>query len=147
VRRRRKYTTLNRLEAEVVADHLNLLRPSVAYLDSPYPIPRVYSEMVREISGNLRIRIVSQNRAESAHVEVAAASVLAKVGRDCIVEELKKKLGDFGSGYPSDPKTRQYMLGLLSKAEKPSYVRWSWKTVGRLSRAFSQSSSMLSLTK
>lgn len=146
VRRRRKYTTLNRLEAEIVADHLNLLRPSVAYLDSPYPIPRVYSDMVKGIMGDGHVRIVSQNRAESAHVEVAAASVLAKVRRDGIVDELKKELGDFGSGYPSDPRTRQYVLGLLGRGDRPSYVRWSWKTVNRLLKTSDYSPSMASLT-
>jgi len=146
VRRRRKYTTLNRLEAEIVADHLNLLRPSVAYLDSPYPIPRVYSDMVKGIIEDMRVRIVSQNRAESDHVEVAAASVLAKVRRDGIVDDLKKELGDFGSGYPSDPRTRKYVLGLLSKGDKPSHVRWSWKTVNRLLKASGYPSSTASLT-
>jgi len=146
VRRRRKYTTLNRLEAEIVADHLNLLRPSVAYLDSPYPIPRVYSDMVKGIIGDMHVRIVSQNRAESVHVEVAAASVLAKVRRDGIIEELRKELGDFGSGYPSDQRTRQYVLGLLSRGDKPSYVRWSWKTVNRLLKTSGYPSSTISLT-
>jgi ribonuclease HII len=132
VRRRRKYTTLNRLEAEVVADHLNLLRPSVAYLDSPYPIPRVYGDMVKGMVGDVPVKVVSQNRAESAHVEVAAASVLAKVKRDEIIGELRESLGDFGSGYPSDQRTRRYVLALLSTGDKPPHVRWSWKTISRL---------------
>jgi len=134
VRRRRKFTTLNRLEAEVVAEQLLDLRPSVAYLDSPYPIPEVYRDMVRSLIGGLRVRIVSQNRAESAHIEVAAASVLAKVRRDEIIGELRIKLGDFGSGYPSDPRTRKFVLELLGKGENQSFIRWSWKTIGRLLR-------------
>ena len=135
VRRRRKYTTLNRLEAEVVAIHLRQLRPSVAYLDSPYPIPKVYRDMVRNLVGEMSVRIVSENRAESAHIEVAAASVLAKVRRDEIIGELGLKLGDFGSGYPSDPRTRKFILELLSKGEKQPFIRWSWKTIDRLLRA------------
>jgi ribonuclease HII len=134
VRRRKKYTTLNRLEAEVVAIHLRQLRPSVAYLDSPYPAPKVYRDMVRELVGDMSVRIVSQNRAESAHIEVAAASVLAKVRRDEIIGELGLKLGDFGSGYPSDPRTRRFVLELLGKGEKQPFIRWSWKTIGRLLR-------------
>ena len=134
VRRRRKYMTLNRLEAEVVAVHLRELRPSVAYLDSPYPVPKVYRDMVRDLVGDMSVRIVSQNRAEDAHIEVAAASVLAKVRRDEIIGELGLKLGDFGSGYPSDPRTRRFVLGLLGKGEKQSFIRWSWKTIGRLLR-------------
>ena len=135
VRRRRKYTTLNRLEAEVVAIHLRQLRPSVAYLDSPYPIPKVYRDMVRNLVSEMSVRIVSENRAESAHIEVAAASVLAKVRRDEIIGELRIKLGDFGSGYPSDSRTRRFILELLSKEEKQPFIRWSWKTIDRLLRA------------
>lgn len=146
VRRRRKYTTLNRLEAEVVAAHLLELRPSVAYLDSPYPVPEVYRDMVRGLIGGMKVRIVSQNRAESAHIEVAAASVLAKVRRDEIIGELRLKLGDFGSGYPSDPRTRKFVLELLGRGEKQSFIRWSWKTIGRLLGTRSYPSSISSST-
>jgi len=45
------------------------------------------------------------------------------------------KLGDFGSGYPSDPRTRKFILELLSKGEKQPFIRWSWKTIDRLLRA------------
>jgi len=147
VRRRRKYMTLNKLEAEVAAAHLRFLRPSVAYLDSPYPIPKVFKRMVKGALDGMKVRIVSENRSESAHVEVAAASVLAKVRRDELVGELRARIGDFGSGYPSDPRTRRFISDLISRRERPSFVRWSWKTVDRLVRPARYPSSETSATK
>jgi len=144
VRRRRKFTTLNRLEAEVVAHHIKELRPFVAYLDSPYPIPRVFRNMVKGVLGDLKVGIVSQNRSESAHVEVAAASVLAKVRRDEVIRELRAKLGDFGSGYPSDQRTRQFIVGMLNRGERPRYIRWSWRTIDRVARGSGHPSSKVS---
>ena len=61
-----------------------------------------------------------------------AASIVAKVHRDAIIEELKA-LGDIGSGYPSDPKTRSWLAGFLRRGEPfPSCVRQRWGTIDKL---------------
>jgi ribonuclease HII len=54
------------------------------------------------------------------------------VRRDELIEGLKKEWGvDFGSGYPSDPKTKEFLLkwGKEHNGEFPDIVRKSWQTV------------------
>jgi ribonuclease HII len=63
---------------------------------------------------------------------VAAASIIAKVEREKEIEELKEKLGDFGSGYASDPRTREVLRGWITKGKLPSCVRRRWKTISNL---------------
>jgi len=59
---------------------------------------------------------------------VAAASVVAKEVRERHVRNLKKEYGDFGSGYPSDPKTKRWLEGLEGH---PPIVRKKWRSVRR----------------
>lgn len=68
----------------------------------------------------------AENKADSRRPTVAAASVIAKVLRDRIIRLLIKKTGlDFGTGYPSDPKTVRSVSILLKKY--PELVRKSWR--------------------
>ena len=72
----------------------------------------------------------AEHKADENHPEVSAASIIAKVTRDKIIEQLKEEIGfDIGSGYPSDPKTKLAVAELI-KGELPhDCLRWSWKTV------------------
>jgi ribonuclease HII len=75
------------------------------------------------------VEIISTHHAEDKFPAVAAASIIAKTTRDRIVRELHGEFGDFGSGYPSDPKTRAYLREILSSSNLPRIVRRSWKTI------------------
>ena len=46
-----------------------------------------------------------------------------------LIEKLKEKHGDFGSGYPSDPTTKQFVDKLVREGNLPDYVRKSWGTI------------------
>lgn len=74
--------------------------------------------------------IVSKHRADASYPIVSAASIVAKVRRDQLIEDLKTEHGvDFGSGYPSDPKTKKFLADWYGEhGELPDYVRHSWKT-------------------
>ncbi len=76
------------------------------------------------------ITIVSRHKADDLYPVVSAASILAKVRRDEIIEDLKKEVGiDFGSGYPSDPKTKHFLMQWYKEHNSlPDIVRHSWKT-------------------
>lgn len=68
------------------------------------------------------------HKADELFVEASSASIVAKVIRDRIIDSLKKDFGDFGSGYPSDRKTVQWLLNLVSRGdEPPNIIRRSWK--------------------
>lgn len=67
--------------------------------------------------------LVLEHRADENYPLVSAASIVAKVCRDAHIQCLQRKYGDFGSGYPSDPKTRRF----LQKAKDLPMVRKRWK--------------------
>ncbi|MCQ5377480.1 MAG: ribonuclease HII, partial [Candidatus Methanomethylicia archaeon] len=75
------------------------------------------------------IEVVSVHHAEDLFPAVSAASIIAKTTRDGIIRALRNEFGDFGSGYPSDPKTRDYLMGYAVQGKAlPRIVRASWKT-------------------
>ncbi|MBR9680821.1 MAG: ribonuclease HII [Candidatus Altiarchaeota archaeon] len=77
-------------------------------------------------------KITSEHKADVKYEVVGAASIVAKVLRDKAIEKLKVDYGDFGSGYPSDPKTSRFVQELIrSKQNLPGFVRRSWDTVRR----------------
>ena len=133
VLRSQKFKTLNKLEAEVIASHLAALRPRRAYLDSPYPDPRVFARMVRSgLPKHMRVQIMSENKADENRIEVSCASILAKVSRDKAIADLNRAFGDFGSGYPSDVRTRAFLQSVTRDSGIAQHLRWSWKTWQRL---------------
>ncbi len=82
------------------------------------------------------LEIISESKADERYPVVSAASIIAKLRRDRSIRLLEAELGaEIGSGYPADPKTVQFLRGLLNGAgeEIPPYVRHSWKTVKTLS--------------
>ena len=64
---------------------------------------------------------------------VAAASIIAKETREEEIKRLKKKIGDFGSGYPSDERTIKFLKSFYADNGKwPTGTRKSWKTIERI---------------
>jgi ribonuclease HII len=57
---------------------------------------------------------------------------VAKVIRDSIISRLKETYGEFGSGYPSDPRTIEALRRWVSSGSIPPIVRRSWRTVRRM---------------
>ncbi len=74
--------------------------------------------------------LIYEHKADLNYPAVAAASIIAKYLRDAHVETLKKIYGDFGSGYPSDAKTREWLK--KHEGDYPPIVRLTWKTLRRL---------------
>ena len=62
-------------------------------------------------------------------------NLIAKANREREVEKIKKELGyDFGSGYPSDPKTIQFIKiitdnGKITQEPYKKFIRKTWSTV------------------
>ena len=58
---------------------------------------------------------------------------MAKCKRDALIEELHKEFGNFGSGYPSDVRTTQFLRDYVKKHKKaPVIARKSWDTTKRI---------------
>jgi ribonuclease HII len=129
---------LNLLEAKIIAELVRRaaseVELEVVYVDSPDPVPERFERLLTSLIGE-GVRVVAENGADAKYVVVGAASIMAKTERDRIVEELKRKYGDFGSGYPSDPKTREFAEKWLREhGEPPPFARKSWSTWSTLAR-------------
>ncbi len=125
--------SLNEIEAMKIADLINELKqkPEIIYIDSPDAIKGAFEKRIRKYLNKKfeKTKIVAENKADSNYVVVGAASILAKVKRDEEIEALCEKYGDFGSGYPSDPKTKKYLEEYVQKHKKlPPFSRIFWST-------------------
>lgn len=135
----RERVSLNEGEAEAIAELiLNLKsKPDKVFIDSPDIVEDNFKERILKIFNNPVNKKVqeftvpemySKHFADEHYIEVSAASILAKVERDREVELLRRKYGDFGSGYPSDPKTIDFIKKQMrEKKEIPGEIfRKSW---------------------
>ena len=69
-----------------------------------------------------------KRQADVNHLSVSAASILAKVTREEEVEKLKQKYGNFGSGYPADPKTQEFLKTKGQELKHKGIFRKTWQT-------------------
>mmetsp|Transcript_7603 Transcript_7603/g.11614 ORF Transcript_7603/g.11614 Transcript_7603/m.11614 type:complete len:322 (-) Transcript_7603:41-1006(-) len=94
----------------------------------------VYKAKLDKAFAGSDIEFVVEKKADAKYVQCSAASVLAKVTRDRIIENwsfTETSYGtslDFGSGYPSDPKCKEWMTKNLQDPVfgYPDLVRFSW---------------------
>ena len=76
------------------------------------------------------IQVKVEPKADATYECVSAASIVAKVTRDSIIETLEKTDKECGSGYPSDPKTKEWLKNNYDNVFGfGREVRFSWKTV------------------
>ena len=125
---------INTLEEEAFAQLIIKHKPDKVYIDAPaHPkaIPAFQKRLCgRILKAGVKIpELVIEPKADLRYPIVGAASIYAKVLRDRSIEEL----GEVGSGYPSDPKTRAWLKGFLLRGEKlPDCVRTRWGTIEKL---------------
>ncbi len=123
----RKLHKLNWLEAQAMARVLETLKPDKAYVDASDVLEKRFEKDILDCL-TFNLEIVSEHKADRNYPIVSAASIIAKVERDNEIAELAKAYGDFGSGYPSDPRTIRFLQQCLEKScDYPSFVRKSWK--------------------
>jgi len=125
---------LNDVELGAMTELIGELAPELVYFDVPAH-PRGVERFCRRLQQLIGPgpELIGENGAERRWPVVAAASIIAKVERDRAVLELHKEYGDFGWGYPSEPKTRAFLERWYKEhGEFPPCVRRKWKTARRL---------------
>jgi ribonuclease HII len=123
----KKLHKLNWLEAQTMAKVIEDLNPDIAYVDASDDLEQRFKQQILECLPR-KTNIISEHKADLNYPIVSAASIIAKTERDKEIEELKSVHGDFGSGYPSDPKTMFFLRECIQKMrEYPEFVRKSWK--------------------
>ncbi|MFC7096917.1 ribonuclease HII [Halobaculum marinum] len=98
-----------------------------------------------EGANGVAVDVTAEHGADESYPVVAAASVVAKVERDRVVAELDEAYRDrgydgVGSGYPSDPNTRQFLSEYVAReGTLPDCARRSWSTCDDVLAANEQS--------
>ncbi len=134
-----KSTNLNYLEAIKTAKIINKLTKDInekvnIIVDCPSVNIQAWSEDVQKLIEKPEIIFLScEHKADYNHPVVSAASIIAKEKREDEMRELRKQFAtDFGSGYPADPKTKEFIAKNFDNEEYNSIIRFSWKTVKKL---------------
>lgn len=91
-----------------------------------------------------KTELVCEHKADVNHIEVSAASIIAKVARDAEIEKLQKKYkkteyGTLGSGYSSDVLTIEFLKHNYERLSgDKDLFRKSWQTYKDVAKAKNQ---------
>jgi len=125
---RKGSTSLNTLEIRAFASLLDELQPHKAYVDACDASERHFKAALTRAM-KVRPELVCEHKADLNYPVVSAASIVAKVRRDEEMRRIGDELGEVGSGYSSDPKTRAFLENWIrEKGDLPPYTRRSWAT-------------------
>jgi ribonuclease HII len=127
---------LNHLEAKGTADIIEKITPTPwqVITDCPSNNTKAFIAKIRSfLKKRSEIEIVSEHKADVNYPIVSAASILAKVVGDNEIEKLKELYKiDFGSGYPSDPKTVAFLKKNITNEKYQPIFRKTWATYKEL---------------
>jgi ribonuclease HII len=133
--RLRTVSNLNKAEIERMQQMINMLEPDRVVIDAPEANIKKFHSKISSKVKNKKIEIITENFADRNHIEVSAASVVAKVHRDREIARLHRKYGFFGTGYPSDDTTIDFLKNWIKmNKEFPDCVRKSWITAVLIKR-------------
>jgi ribonuclease HII len=143
---------LNHLEALAMAQVIDNMNADSIFVDCcDVNQEKFKSNILCNIKRRVRIKkgklhIFSFHHADSLHLAVSAASIVAKVIREEELDSIKKLHHEIGSGYPSDKKTAGFIRSWIEKAGvAPPFVRNSWLPVKKLLKEREQRQLVLSL--
>jgi len=131
---------LDKIEAMKIAQIIDVINADKIYIDSLEQNSKNFEKLIKEFLNNKNANLVVENYLDESVPVVSAASIIAKVERDRVIDEIKKEVGiDFGTGYPHDPLTINFIEILLKeKKELPTFVRKSWISIEILKEKIAQ---------
>ncbi|MCX7836473.1 MAG: ribonuclease HII [candidate division WOR-3 bacterium] len=122
---------LNFLELKEIKKIIEKTKPTIVYFDCPVNQKGIkdYCKKLESLleKKNVLPKIIGENKADKKYEVVSAASIIAKVERDRIIKNLRKKYGDFGSGYPSDRKTKEFLKNFYNNCRLIIRKKWQIK--------------------
>jgi ribonuclease HII len=134
-----KTLNLNWLEALTTSKLIQATRPDKFMMDCPSNNIKAYVDYVKKslpekFQNSVQLR--AEHKADVNHPIVSAASILAKVTRDREIEKIKEQYKiEFGSGYPSDPRTKEFVK---DNWQLYPFFRKSWSTYKEVARKTQQ---------
>ena len=122
---------LNEIEKNAMESILLKMKPEKAIVDAVDVKAERFQENLCKDTG---LNVIAEHKADDKYIEVSAATIIAKAERDDRIAQINKefiKSGGIGSGYPSDPKTKEFLTN-YTYDEMPDFVRRSWATVAKM---------------
>ncbi len=117
--------TLNEIEMDEVCKLAEAADDKI-YVDCFDVIEKRAEEILRFRTGR---EIICKHKADVLFPAVSAASIISKVIRDREIVKIEKEYGYFGSGYPSDERTIEFIKKSVSSGtDITDIVRLKWKT-------------------
>ena len=118
---------LNEIEKNAMEELILRLKPQKAIVDAVDVKAERFQENLRNDTG---FDVIAEHKADDKFIQVGAASIIAKAERDAQIEEINKEFirqGGIGSGYPSDPTTKNFyqttlMMRCLILLENPGIL-------------------------
>lgn len=135
---------LNNLEAEKAAKIIEQLSENVegdieVFVDCPSVNTENWENYLKSLVKNKKIKINAKHKADVIYPSVSTASIIAKETREEEIEDIRDSLKiKFGSGYPSDPQTVDFIKYNYKNPKYKEIIRHSWETVKRLHEKASQ---------
>ncbi|MFX1496822.1 MAG: ribonuclease HII [Promethearchaeota archaeon] len=129
----KSHFTLNRLELLKYIEIINELKPNIIIVDAVDVNEKRFGDSIKKLLDFKPTKVISKHKADDIYPIVSASSIIAKEIRDNLIGNLREKYGDFGSGYPSDTKTINFLREWIVKNKKPpSIARKTWDTTRKL---------------
>jgi ribonuclease HII len=127
------------VKAAMIINNLieNLDEPVKVIIDCPSVNIDSWSKDVQKLIKKQKlVQLSCEHKADVNHPVVSAASILAKEKREEELRILKKELDiEFGSGYPSDPTTKDFLRENHRNEKYRKIIRYSWSTLKKLEKA------------
>lgn len=129
---RRARESLNEIEMSMFAEAAGHRKVNRIYADCPDVNESGFSNRLSVLTGN--VKVIGRHGADDTFPVVSAASIVAKVTRDRMVEEISQEFGvSIGSGYPSDAETMGFIEKWIKRyGVSPKHTRNSWEPVKRM---------------
>ncbi len=138
----RKHVSLNDMEALKIAEALSKLAAKLeidtVFVDSPDPVASKFAIRIKKyLPQKLKsMHIVSENKADVKYACAGAASLIAKSTRERRVADIALELGEaFGSGYPSDERTMEFVRRRRGEPLLEKHLRHEWETIKKMRTA------------
>lgn len=139
------FPNLNNLEAIKSAEIVNKLMKNIhekvrVVVDCPSVNTQSWGDfLMNEISKKELIELACEHKADFNHPVVSAASIISKETREEELEKLKKELNiNFGSGYPADPRTKDFLVETFGNKKYDNIIRKSWSTYKKIADSIGQ---------
>lgn len=129
---RREKISLNDIELDMFREAASKIPVIEVYADCPDVNEMAFSSALSVRMNNTKI--IGKHKADDTYPVVSAASIIAKVTRDRMIDDICEEFGvNIGSGYPSDEVTMDFIESWIAKnGRAPKYVRNSWEPVRKL---------------